>query len=58
MPIVDGIVWKNVAYSLEKETGRPSATFDIAEICKQAEVRNAFVEIVSSHLKCNIGYSP
>ena len=46
MPIVDDIVWKNVAYSLQKDNRRPVATFDLTEICDKAEVRNAFVEMI------------
>jgi len=46
MPNVDVIIWKNVSYSVEKDTGRLSATFDVAELCENIEVRNAFVEMI------------
>jgi hypothetical protein len=45
MPVVDGIVWKNVSYSVDKD-GRLTATFDIMAICENIELRNAFAEMV------------
>ncbi len=46
MPNVDTIVWKNVFYSVDRDTGRVSVTFGIAEICDNTELRNAFVEMI------------
>ena len=46
MPNVDTIVWKNVFYSVDRDTGRVSVTFGIAEICDNIELRNAFVEMI------------
>jgi len=46
MPNVDVIVWRNVSFSVDKDSGRLSATFDIAELCENIEIRNAFVEMI------------
>jgi hypothetical protein len=45
LPVVDGIVWKNVSYSVDSD-GRLTAAFDIEEICENVELRNAFAEMV------------
>ena len=45
LPVVDSIVWKSVSYSVDKD-GSLTATFDIGEICKNIELRNAFAEMV------------
>jgi hypothetical protein len=45
MPVVDGIVWKNVAYGVDEE-GKLQATFEIHEICENIELRNAVAEML------------
>jgi len=46
VPNVDNVLWANVAYSIDGETGRQVATFDMAELCRSVPVRNAVVEII------------
>ena len=46
MPNVDLIVWRNVSYSIEKDSGKPTVSFEMTELCENIEVRNAFVEMI------------
>ena len=46
MPVVDSIIWKNVSFTIDPDTTRTSAEFDVQHLCSQAEVRNAFVEMI------------
>ena len=50
MPNVDAIVWKNVYYSVDRDTGSVSVTFGIAELCDNIEMRNAVVEMIDIQL--------
>ena len=55
LPIVDGIVWKLVSYSVDRETGRPQVTFDMATLCNNTEFRNALVEMIDIQSDSRIG---
>lgn len=46
IPVVDAIVWERVSYSVDRDTGRQVASFDMAEICHDTMVRNAVVEMI------------
>ena len=45
LPVVDGILWKNVTYGID-ERGRFRADVNIPALCTESEVRNAFIEII------------
>lgn len=46
VPVVDSIVWNHVDFSVDAETGRLTATFDMADICRSRSMRNALVEMI------------
>jgi hypothetical protein len=46
IPVVDAIVWQKVSFSVERDSGRPIASFDMRELCDDREFRNAVVEMI------------
>lgn len=46
MPVVDEIVWRAVSYSIDRETGRPVASYEMSALCDNVELRNAVVEMI------------
>lgn len=46
IPVVDDIIWRNVAFSVDRETGRQIAIIDMPQICENQRVRNAVVEMI------------
>lgn len=46
LPVVDAVVWNHVTYGVASDSGAPSASFDMAEICSSRPMRNALVEMI------------
>jgi len=46
IPNIDLITWKNVVYSIDKESGRMTTSFKVADLCQINEIRNAVVEMI------------
>ena len=46
LPVVDEILWRYADYGIEPGTAGSRVSFDLQTLCRNREVRNAFVEIV------------
>lgn len=46
VPVVDSIVWSHVDFSVDGESGRLKASFDMENICRSRPMRNALVEMI------------
>lgn len=57
MPIVDDIVWRAVSYSIDRETGRPVVSYDMAALCDDIVLRNAVIEMIDIQWDSSTGAS-
>lgn len=55
MPVVDDIVWRTVSYSVDRETGRPVVSYDMAALCDDIVLRNAVVEMIDIQWDSGVG---
>jgi len=55
LPVVDDIVWARVSYSIDRQSGRPIVTYDMAKLCGDVTFRNAIVEMIDIQWDGNVG---
>lgn len=55
MPVVDNIIWNAVSYSVDRTTGRPLVSYDMAELCDDIPLRNAIVEMIDMQWDSAVG---